>query len=420
MAYQFARLELYSRKGKEGRGTDFIFDEVSRKPEASLHVRDPKTPEVIFGKGIEDLRAMHDERAALAKVTVSGKPKAIRKDQNSLGTVIISHPATMEELLADPAIQRDVREWERRSVDWLKSRYGDELVTVVRHIDESHPHLHAYLVPNDPEMRAANFHPGFVAKNAIQAAGPRDGEDDKALKKRADRAYVDAMRNFLDDFHDRVAIPSGLTRIGPKKRRLTRVEWQKEKTQAQALKKTAERARQVKASGEQFVARTKDEAAAIRAAANLEKEVAAKATAVARAVHDSARKAQEQATEAVSFASRYSGLAGRVRALWDGLRKSKIAATIRQEFSSEIEHAKAFARSVQARLKEEEKRRIAAECKAHEASRDAEAARDAALRASIERDRAYSMLPEDRRQELAAVVPAMKMTLRPSSRKDKR
>ncbi|MBN9981864.1 MULTISPECIES: plasmid recombination protein [Rhizobium] len=420
MAYQFARLELYSRKGKEGRGTDFIFDEVARRPEASLHVRDPKRPEVVYGKDIDDLRALHDERAALAKVTVSGKPKAIRKDQNTLGTVIISHPATVEEHRADPAIQRDVLEWERRSIDWLKSRYGDELVTVVRHVDESHPHLHAYLVSNDPEMRAANFHPGFVAKNAIQAAGPRGGEDDKALKKRADRAYVDAMRNFLDDFHERVAIPSGLTRIGPKKRRLTRAEWQKEKTQAQALKKTVERARQVKASGEQFVARTNDEAAAIRAAANLEKEAATKATAVARAAHDSARKAQQQATDAVSFASRYSGLAGRVRAFWDGFRKSKIAAAIRQEFSGEIEHAKAFARSVQNRLKEEETRRIAAERKAHEATRDAEAARDAALRASIERDRAYSMLPPERQQELVAVGPAMKMTLRPSAKKDKR
>ncbi len=384
-----------------------------------MHVPDPKTPEVIFGKGIEDLRAMHDERAALAKVTVSGKPKAVRKDQNTLGTVIISHPATVEELRTDPAIQRDVLEWERRSVDWLKSRYGDELVTVVRHVDESHPHLHAYLVPNDPEMRAANFHPGFVAKNAIQTAGPRDGEDDKALKKRADRAYVDAMRNFLDDFYDRVAVPSGLARIGPKKRRLTRAEWQQEKNQAQALKKTVERARQVKASGEQFVARTKDEAAAIRAAANMEKEVAAKATAVARAVHDSARRAHEQATEAVSFASRYSGLAGRVRALWDGLRKSKIAATIRLEFSSEIEHAKAFARSVQNRLKEEETRRIAAERKAHEAAQDAERARDAAVRMQIERDRAWSLVPPERQQELAAVGPAMKMTLRPKASKEK-
>lgn len=96
MAYQFARIELYSRKGKAGRGTDFIFDEVARRPDASLHVLNPPMPTVVYGQSIDRLRAMHDANAASARTIVNGKAKAIRKDQNTLATIIISHPETVE------------------------------------------------------------------------------------------------------------------------------------------------------------------------------------------------------------------------------------------------------------------------------------------------------------------------------------
>jgi hypothetical protein len=378
MAYQFVRLELFSRKGKAGRGTGFVFDEVSRRPQASLHVREPKTPVVVFGMEIEDLRALHDARASLARVTVNGRPKAVRKDQNSLGTVIISHPATMEELLADPAVQRDVIDWERRSIAWLKSRYGDELVTVVRHIDESHPHLHAYLVPKESEMRALKFHPGFLAKNEVKAAGPHHGEDDRTLGKRADRAYVEAMRDLLNDFHEKVAIPSGLTRLGPQKRRLTRAEWQREKLQAQSLKMTIERAMTVKASGEGFISKTKAEAAKITADAAHQQEMAQKALAAAR-------QEQEKALAAVENAIRYGGWAGRLRALWDNLRRSTIAERIRSELSGEIDRWRQ-------RATDAEQRQLQAERLRHQAEKHAREAKEAAFKAGIERDRLRSIL----------------------------
>lgn len=413
MGYQFARLELYSRKGKAGRGTDFIFDEVSREPAASLHVQNPKPPEVVFGRSIEDLRAIHDQGAAAAKVIVSGKPKAIRKDQNTLGTVIISHPATVEEVQADPAIQRDVLDWERRSIDWLKSRYGGELMTVVRHVDESHPHLHAYLVPNDGEMRAGKFHPGFSAKNAVKAAGPRDGEDDKALAKRADKAYVEAMRKLLDDFHERVAIPSGLTRLGPQKRRLTRAEWQQEKTQAKALKKTIERAKRVKTDGEKFINRTKADAAKIAADAACEQEAARKATAAALAAQDRARQDQEKARASMADAEKYGGWAGRIRAIWDGFRKSKLVEQIRFDLSGEIERWRDKARDA-------ERRQLEAERQRHEAERKVRDAQDAAFRAGVERDRLRSMLSPADDQFAPERSPAPKLELKPKWKKEKR
>lgn len=217
-----------------------------------------------------------------------------------------------------------------------------------------------------------------------------------------------------------VAGPCGLTRLGPQRRRLTRDEWQREQVQAKALQATLERAKQVRSSGDAFVEKTKSEAAAIRTAAAREREAAARAAQAALAAEQQARRAQEEATAAVSRAERYSGVSGKLRAMWDALGESRLATKIRQELSDEIARVQAFAKTIQERLKAEEKRRHEAERKAHEAAQDAERARDAAARMQIERDRAWSMLPPDKQQELAATGPAMRMTLRPTVRKDRK
>jgi hypothetical protein len=66
------------------------------------------------------VRALHDERAALAKTLRTDKngktaQKAIRKDQNTLVSLIFSHPANMGEYRASADVRRDVRKWEQRS-----------------------------------------------------------------------------------------------------------------------------------------------------------------------------------------------------------------------------------------------------------------------------------------------------------------
>ncbi|MCY0093863.1 plasmid recombination protein [Hoeflea ulvae] len=261
MGYQFCRIQLFSRKGKKGRNTEFILDEVSRVPSACLHVTKPDRPNIVFGIDIPTLRKRHDDQAAAARtVTLAGKSRAIRSDQNTLVGIVLSHPATVEDYHASADDRRDVNMWERRSIDWLKNQFGDQLITVVRHLDESHPHLHAYILPADSEMKAANLHPGFAAKNEIMSSTPMAGEGGKAQKKRADHAYVQAMRSWLDDYHQQVAVPSGLSRLGPGKRRLTREEWQREKLQAAALKATLKRAKTVEARVTKIVHDARDAA----------------------------------------------------------------------------------------------------------------------------------------------------------------
>ncbi|ARQ11018.1 hypothetical protein NXC12_CH03025 [Rhizobium etli] len=423
MGYQFIHLESYSRKADaKGRSTDFIFSEASRKPEASVHVANPLPPVVVFGVGVEAVQEMHDDAAAAATIKVKGgHVRKVAKDKKTLHTVVASHPFTMDEIRTDPAKQKEAEEWEKRTIAWLHSQYGDDLKSVIRHEDEAHFHLHAYVVPIDePGMSALKYHPGTMAKREIMSADPAEGEEAKSLSKRADAAYKQAMRQWQDSYHEAVAVPCGLTRLGPQRRRLSRDEWQREQVQAKALKKTVERARQVKASGDDFVTRTKTEAEAIRAAAAREKEIADEAKAAATAALEKAKKAQEEAKEAVSRGERYSGISGRLRAMWDALGESKLANKIRQEFAAEFERVQAFAKTIQERLRAEEKRRHEAERKAHEAAQDAERARDAALKMQIERDRAWSLLPPERQQKLKAAGPAMIMTLRPSVRKEKR
>ncbi len=338
MAYQFVHLDLWSRKADaKGRSTDFIFDEANRKPIACVHVPDPKPPTTLYGVGMEEARQMHDAAAAVATTTVKGKPRKIRADQKTLYTVVASHPYTVEEVRGDKVKLADVKKWERLTIAWLRNQYGPALKCVVRHTDEKQWHVHAYVIPTaDSEMKAMDFHPGAIAKRAVKAAGPRPGEDAKALNKRADQAYKSAMREWQDSYHDAVAAPCGLARIGPARRRLTREEWKAEQTQAGALKKALDRATNVEIKGQAYIDRTKAAAASMKA-------------------------------EAEAKAARLQGVGGAVRAVVDGIQESRIREQIRRDFARDI----ATTTAALEKLKAEVAREREARCNADKSATDA-------------------------------------------------
>lgn len=357
MAYQFIHLEAFSRKGdSKGRNTGFVFGEARRDPAASVHVANPSPPVVVYGSTIDEVERLHDAASDAATTTPKGgKPRKVQKSQHTLMTVVASHPHSMEEVRADPEKRREAEEWEKRTVAWLRTQYGDKLVSVIRHEDESHYHLHAYILPDDPAMRANGLHPGQCAKAAIMATGAAEGEDSKALNKRGDQAYRAAMREWQDAYHDTVAIPCGLTRLGPQRRRLTRAEWQAEQVQASALKTTIERAKAVKARGESLIASTKEDAARIAAEVAAAKAEAGRQLAAAKAATEAAKAAQDKAVaeqrKARSMMARVRQEAARVReataklqrlpgalrSLFDGFKQSKVAARIRAAVESEME-----------------------------------------------------------------------------------
>jgi len=422
MSYQFLRIELFSRKGKAGRGTSFVFDEVERRPEASLHVPEPGEPVVVYGLDIPALREIHNDRAASARTTTKvGKTRAIRLDQNTLAGVVLSYPVPMAHYRESADVRRDFCRWQVRSVAWLRDRYGDGLTSVVRHEDEGYPHLHAYVLPDiaDVEMRASTLHPGFLAKSAVKDVGAQAGEDEKALNKRGDAAYKTAMRAWLDDYHAKVSQPCGLTRLGPGKRRLTRAEWHHEKSQARALRASLDRAAVVRGKVESFVETKRGEtenmvataaavAAAQRAQADAAKVDAARhlaaakaATVAAKAAHDKAvaeqRKARsmmarvrEEATRVRAASARLQRLPSMLRTALDGLRQSLVADRIRAAVAVEMDRLRDQATSSDRRADAANSRASAAESlrqKAEERARSLDAAltetaaqRDAARR----------------------------------------
>ncbi|MGO6844819.1 hypothetical protein ACCS84_16665 [Rhizobium ruizarguesonis] len=361
-------MESFSRKGDaQGRGTAFIFAEASRKPEASIHVPHPEPPVVVYGMDVADVEALHDAAAVAARtIPKDGKPRKLRQDHKTVHTVIASHPYTMDEIRDDPEKRKEAGVWERRTIDWLRSQYGNDLKSVVRHEDESHYHIHAYVVPtDDTEMRALRHHPGVTAKRAAMAAGPTNAEDSKTLSKRGDAAYKDAMREWQNSYHAVVGIPCGLARLGPRRRNLPRGEWQREKAQAKALQAALERAAVVRTKIETHIVTKKSEvetlvstaettAVALRAEADAAIAAAARqlaaarvATDAAKASHDAAVREQAKARGMMSFvrqetarvaaqAARLQKLPSILRTVFDGWRHSKVADRIRAALESDM------------------------------------------------------------------------------------
>lgn len=373
MGFQFVHFEGFSRQGgKSGRSTDFVFGEAVRRPDACPHVDAPRPPEIVFGVGVEDVQALHDGRAAAARDLMSnGRSRAIRKTQHTLATVIASHPYTVAEVQADPVKAAAVADWERRTVAWLRAEFGDQLVSVVRHVDERFCHLHAYILPGNAMMKVSDLHPGQVAKAAVVDAGPRPGEDAKALNRRGDKAYREAMRGWQDSYHRSVGMPCGLARLGPGKRRLKRAEWHEEQHQAAALRSTMAKAAKLTAEGNAFVQTVRQETAQLRADAARKADAADAAIVAAQAAEkkargreETARRASERAERDTKAARRLMGFGGALRGLWDGLRRSRLAVRLREELRPTVERWQQAEAVAAARAADETARRQAAEKRA--------------------------------------------------------
>lgn len=348
MGYQFIHLEAYSRKAdSKGRSVHWVLAEARRDPEASLHVDAPMPPELVHGVSLDQLASLHTELADDATTTLkSGKTRKIRTDQKSLLTVVASYPTPLKEVTANSAEHESLKSWEERTVEWLHSLYGDDLVSVVRHKDERYPHLHAYILPkSDPELRALRMHPGHEAKRRVMDSHPTS-DSKKDLNRIGDRAYRDAMRGWQDSYHKAVGIPSGLTRLGPARRRLSRDAWHAEQVAARAVKAAEERAARyveaVKSKGSAYADRIKAEATDIRMEAERRaseaKAAQVRASQLERQAHGVLDRAKLEAARILSRVAPYRKAGAFVRSIWDGLSSSRIRKKVRSEFAQQIEN----------------------------------------------------------------------------------
>jgi hypothetical protein len=306
LGFQFVHVEGYARKADaRGRSVDFVLAEAERRPDSCAHVAAPAPPELMFGLPLADLRALHDVRADAARATIAGgKTRRIRQDQLTLLTAVASHPALVAELQRNPTLAGEVAAWEARVVAWLREQWGDDLATVVRHVDETHAHLHAYILPSDVGMRARRLHPGVAAKENAKAAASAGGADAKAANAAGDVAYRAAMRAMQDRFWRAVGIPCGLARLGPARRRLSRAAWHAEKAAvavaAEALR-VADTARAETDAARQEAARVTGAAEEKQAAAE---SLHARAETAAIRAREAIRIARDRAAEAQATAEK--------------------------------------------------------------------------------------------------------------------
>lgn len=235
---QFAHIQTWSRKpNKVGRSVEQIIGEGTRDPTYSQHVEMAKPPRILKGDP-SSFSAQHDahiaSRATVARLADGTKRhRSIRTDRHTMASIVMSYPVPYAAIISEEAI-RKLRAWEARNLAWLTETYGDQVRVVFAHDDEPYPHIHAWLLPDDPGADAATLHPGKIAKREAEAKAKEKGMPARAAVSAGNAALRDAMTIWQDAYHEAVGAPEGLTRSGPLRRRLSRSQWQAEKATAAA------------------------------------------------------------------------------------------------------------------------------------------------------------------------------------------
>jgi hypothetical protein len=165
---------------------------------------------------------------------------------------VASWPELTAEVRRDSQAYARYLQWREATILWLERRWGDKLKTVVEHMDEKHPHVHYVIVPEldqDGRLRIGDIHEGYRAAAQCKAEGgsPRDEK----------KAYQEQMKRIQDDYHAKVAVKFGLTRLGPRRQRLSREQWKEQKRQAKALARAhaslKEKVCQIEARAQEYV-----------------------------------------------------------------------------------------------------------------------------------------------------------------------
>lgn len=265
VAYQFVHVNTYSSKT----GAAGIAAEAAREPEHCPHVENPQEPVLLAGVGPLEAWAEIERRKETARNTVTLKSGAtaqrrLRSDENVLLAAVASYPELTGTVDIDGP---EFQDWQKRTIDWLTEQHGKPL-SVVLHLDESHPHIHFMAAPDlENGQRMADIHAGEKAKAEI---GGRS-----AGKIAKERAYSKAMSGYQDSYHEQVGQHHAQARMGPRRLRLTRDEWKAQqaelKRQAERLKEIERQRQEIAAAGldldaeKTAVAAGRDEVAAARA-----------------------------------------------------------------------------------------------------------------------------------------------------------
>ena len=221
MSYQFIHIEDYSRTiakkkkndGKEkynketkGRSVRDIIAEAKREIGNCPHVENPKDPILLFGVDLDEVEKLAYEYHENTKLTdKNGKEKKLRSDANILLAGVVSLNRENEDIWD---------EYKKDAIAFLSNKYGKKLVSVIEHTDEENPHFHFYVI-QEQGKRFDLIHDG---KKALF-------ENKDKIKHEQNIAYLNAMRDFQEDFFKVVSSNYGLSKDGPKRARMSRSDY---------------------------------------------------------------------------------------------------------------------------------------------------------------------------------------------------
>jgi len=216
--YQFFHIETYaripSRTGKK-QSVIGLVREAERHPNACLHIESPKKPTLLFGKHPSTVA---DDIFKLSEQALDSKGRKLRTDAQVLLGGIASYPIPCEQVTLDcPKLQK----WLTLNLAFLKAEYGNALKSIILHLDENYPHIHFYCHPElgcENKLNIRDIHCGMQLRDSVPDKGVGSG-------KLRSRLYKQAMRDQQDRYYEKVGSECGLTRIGPKTRKLSRKEW---------------------------------------------------------------------------------------------------------------------------------------------------------------------------------------------------
>lgn len=216
MPSQFIHLSCYgaepgARRKRHENAFDII-DEAARAPGAARHVTRPRAPVQLFGVPLHTLKV---RVAELARIGRDRRGARLRRGATILYAIVVSYPLAWRKI-DDHGARADYAQWRDATVEWLRTRFGDALQSVVEHVDEAQPHLHAFVLPPlCPRNRIDHrLHAGHVAR---QAALENGGD-----RLAGEQAYRAGMRAWQDDFHGSVSSRFGHDRLGPRRKRVRR------------------------------------------------------------------------------------------------------------------------------------------------------------------------------------------------------
>jgi hypothetical protein len=218
MNVQFIRLSGYGEEPGRGQAAyatiTGVIAEVVRAPHNAPHVAFPDKPVQIFG--IDPLEVAH-QATELLRLARDSRGRRLRSSCVSLIAGVATYPIARADMGGFVSDRDFYQLWEQQTLEFLQKEHGEALKCVLRHEDETHLHVHFYILPvltMDGRLDFRYAHPGRYALARAVERG--------VCSAARDSAYTNATVAYQDRFHLDVSRYFGHERVGPRRKRVDR------------------------------------------------------------------------------------------------------------------------------------------------------------------------------------------------------